>query len=160
MPRDREGDFEPRLIGKHERHFTGFDDKIIALYARGMTVRDIQAFLAEMYATEVTPDFISAVTDAVLTAITVSQSRPLEPMYPVIPDGEAIAGHALFLVVVERVVALLLREPDPGAFDGVAVGDAVERDPVRHADFIVRTPPPRRRCADRSRPPARPPPNA
>ena len=84
VPRDREGEFEPRLIGKHERHFTGFDDKIIALYARGMTVREIQAFLAEMYATEVTPEFISTVTDAVLSEITTWQSRPLEPMYPVI----------------------------------------------------------------------------
>jgi len=84
VPRDREGDFEPRLIGKHERRFTGFDDKIIALYARGMTVREIQGFLAEMYATEVAPDFISTVTDAVLSEITAWQSRPLEPMYPVI----------------------------------------------------------------------------
>ena len=50
VPRDRAGTFEPRLIGKHERRFTGFDDKVIALYARGLTVREIQAFLAEMYA--------------------------------------------------------------------------------------------------------------
>jgi transposase-like protein len=84
VPRDREGEFEPKLIGKHERHFTGFDDKIIAMYARGMTVREIQAFLAQMYATEVTPEFISTVTDAVLSEITTWQSRPLEPMYPVI----------------------------------------------------------------------------
>jgi putative transposase len=84
VPRDREGVFEPRLIGKHERHFTGFDDKIIAMYARGMTVREIQGFLAEMYGTAVTPDFISTVTDAVLAEITIWQSRPLEPMYPVI----------------------------------------------------------------------------
>ncbi len=84
VPRDREGEFEPKLIGKHERRFTGFDDKIIAMYARGMTVREIQGFLAEMYATDVAPDFISAVTDAVLTEITAWQSRPLEPMYPVI----------------------------------------------------------------------------
>jgi putative transposase len=84
VPRDREGEFEPKLIGKHERRFTGFDDKIIAMYARGMTVREIQGFLAEMYATEVTPEFISTVTDAVLAEITAWQSRPLEPMYPVI----------------------------------------------------------------------------
>ena len=84
VPRDREGAFEPRLIGKHDRHFTGFDDKIIAMYARGMTVREIQGFLAQMYGTEVTPDFISTVTDAVLTEITGWQSRPLEPMYPVV----------------------------------------------------------------------------
>ncbi|MBK7472362.1 MAG: IS256 family transposase [Betaproteobacteria bacterium] len=84
VPRDREGAFEPKLIGKHERHFTGFDDKIIAMYARGMSVREIQGFLAEMYGTEVTPDFISTVTDAVLAEITSWQARPLEPMYPVI----------------------------------------------------------------------------
>ena len=55
VPRDREGTFEPRLIAKHERRFAGFDDTVLALYARGMTVRDIQAFLAEMYAVEVSP---------------------------------------------------------------------------------------------------------
>jgi putative transposase len=84
VPRDREGGFEPKLIGKHERRFTGFDDKIIAMYARGMTVREIQGFLAEMYATDVTPEFISSVTDAVLAEVTAWQSRPLEPLYPVI----------------------------------------------------------------------------
>ena len=84
IPRDREGEFEPKLVGKHERHFTGFDDKIIAMYARGMTVREIQGFLAEMYGTEVTPDFISKVTDEVLAEITAWQARPLETLYPVI----------------------------------------------------------------------------
>jgi putative transposase len=84
IPRDRDGTFEPQLIGKHERRFTGFDDKILALYARGMTVREIQAFLAEMYAVDVSPDFISTVTDAVHTEVTAWQSRPLEPMYPVV----------------------------------------------------------------------------
>jgi len=84
IPRDRDGTFEPQLIGKHERRFTGFDDKILALYARGMTVREIQAFLLEMYAVEVSPDFISTVTDAVHTEVTAWQSRPLEPMYPVV----------------------------------------------------------------------------
>jgi putative transposase len=84
VPRDREGTFEPRLIGKHERRFTGFDDKILALYARGMTVREIQAFLAEMYAVEVSPELISTVTDAVVAEVTAWQSRPLEPMYPVV----------------------------------------------------------------------------
>jgi transposase-like protein len=84
VPRDREGTFEPQFIAKHERRFTGFDDKILALYARGMTVREIQGFLAEMYAVEVSPDLISTVTDAVVTEITAWQSRPLEPMYPVV----------------------------------------------------------------------------
>jgi len=84
VPRDRQGRFEPLLIPKHERRFTGFDDKIVAMYARGMTVRDIQGFLAEQYGTEVSPDFISSVTDAVMTEVTAWQSRPLEPLYPVV----------------------------------------------------------------------------
>jgi transposase-like protein len=108
VPRDREGTFEPRLIAKHERRFTGFDDKILALYARGMTVRDIQAFLAEMYAVEVSPDLISTVTDAVVAEITTWQSRPLEPMYPVvffdalrvkIRDEGVIRSKAIYLAL-------------------------------------------------------------
>ena len=83
-PRDREGSFEPQLIGKHERHFTGFDDRIIAMYARGMTVREIQGYLAEIYAVEVSPDLISRVTDAVMGEAMAWQSRALEPMYPVV----------------------------------------------------------------------------
>jgi transposase-like protein len=84
VPRDREGTFEPLLIPKHERRFTGFDDKIVAMYARGMTVREIQGFLGEQYGTEVSPEFISSVTDAVMSEVTAWQSRPLEPMYPVV----------------------------------------------------------------------------
>jgi len=84
IPRDRQGKFEPKLTGKHERRFTGFDDKIIAMYARGMTVREIQGFMTEMYGTEVTPEFISKVTDEVLGEIGVWQSRPLDGVYPVI----------------------------------------------------------------------------
>jgi putative transposase len=84
VPRDREGTFEPRLIGKHERRFTGFDDKVLALYARGMTVREIQGFLADMYGVEVSPDLISTVTDGIVAEVTAWQTRPLEPMYPVV----------------------------------------------------------------------------
>lgn len=84
VPRDRAGTFEPQLIGKHERRFTGFDDKVIALYARGLTVREIQAFLGEMYGVDVSPDLISTVTDAVVAEVTAWQRRPLEPMYPVV----------------------------------------------------------------------------
>lgn len=84
VPRDREGSFEPMLIPKHDRRFTGFDDKIVAMYARGMTVREIQGFLAEQYGTEVAPDFISSVTDAVMAEVGAWQARPLEPMYPVV----------------------------------------------------------------------------
>ncbi len=84
VPRDRAGTFEPRLIPKHERRFAGFDDKILTLYARGLTVREIQAFLADMYAVEVSPDLISTVTDSVTAEVAAWQTRPLEPMYPVV----------------------------------------------------------------------------
>jgi transposase-like protein len=84
VPRDRQGSFEPLFIPKHERRFTGFDDKIIALYARGMTTREIRGFLAEQYGTEVSPEFISSVTDAVMAELTAWRSRPLETMYPVV----------------------------------------------------------------------------
>ena len=84
VPRDRSGSFEPLLIPKHARRFTGFDDKIVAMYARGMTVREIQGFLAEQYGTEVSPDLISSVTDAVMSEVTAWQARALEPMYPVV----------------------------------------------------------------------------
>ena len=84
VPRDRDGSFEPLLIGKHERRFTGFDDKIIAMYARGMTVREVQGFLSDQYGVDVSPEFISSVTDAVMAEAGAWQSRPLEPMYPVV----------------------------------------------------------------------------
>lgn len=84
IPRDRDGSFSPILIPKHERRYTGFDDKIIAMYARGMTVREIRAFLSEQYGTDVSPDFISSVTSEVMEEISAWQQRPLEPMYPVI----------------------------------------------------------------------------
>ncbi len=84
VPRDRDGSFEPLLIPKHERRFTGFDDKIIAMYALGMTVREVQGFLADQYAVDVSPEFISSVTDAVMAEVGVWQARPLEPMYPVV----------------------------------------------------------------------------
>src|SRR5579862_4168161 len=84
VPRDRDGSFSPLLIPKHERRFTGFDDKIVAMYARGMTVREIQGFLREQYGTEVSPEFISSVTDAVMAEVTAWQARPLEGLYPVV----------------------------------------------------------------------------
>jgi putative transposase len=84
VPRDRDGSFEPILIPKHERRFTGFDESIIALYARGMTMREIQGFLRETYATDVSAEFISSVTEAVMAEVTAWQARPLEPMYPVV----------------------------------------------------------------------------
>ena len=84
VPRDRAGTFEPLLIPKHERRFTGFDDKVVAMYARGMTVREIQGFLQESYGMQASPEFISSVTDAVMAEVGAWQARPLEPMYPVV----------------------------------------------------------------------------
>src|ERR1700738_2489305 len=84
VPRDRAGSFEPLLIAKGQTRFDGFDEKILSLYARGMTVREIQGHLAELYGTEVSPDLISRVTDAVLDEVREWQSRPLDPVYPVI----------------------------------------------------------------------------
>jgi len=84
VPRDRNGSFEPVLVKKHQTHFDGFDDKILSMYARGMSVRDIQQHLKELYGTEVSPDLISRVTDAVLDEVKAWQSRPLDPVWPVI----------------------------------------------------------------------------
>ena len=84
VPRDRAGSFSPQIVGKHERHFSGFDDKILSMYARGMSVRDIQSHLEEIYGVEVGPDLISKVTDAVLEEQRAWQSRALEPVYLVV----------------------------------------------------------------------------
>jgi putative transposase len=84
IPRDRAGTFAPVLVPKHARRLPGFDDKVLALYARGLPTREIQHYLQEIYAIEVSPDLISAVTDAVVAEITAWQTRPLEPMYPVV----------------------------------------------------------------------------
>ena len=83
-PRDREGSFEPVLLPKHARRFMAFDDSIIALYARGLTVREIQGYLVEAYGTEVGHDLISTVTEGVRAEVTAWQSHPLEPVYPVV----------------------------------------------------------------------------
>ena len=84
VPRDREGSFEPQIVPKHQRHFDGFDDKILSMYARGMSVRDIRAHLEEIYNVEVSPDLISRVTDAVLEEMQAWQNRALEPVYLVV----------------------------------------------------------------------------
>ena len=84
VPRDRFGSFEPQLIPKHQTRWSGFDDKIISLYARGMTVREIQAHVQEMYGTEVSPSLISSVTDVVSEEVKAWQARPLDPIYPIV----------------------------------------------------------------------------
>ena len=84
IPRDRHGRFDPVLIGKYRRRFAGFDDKIIALYARGLTTREIAAHVGELYGVEISPDLVSAVTDAVLEEAAAWQSRGLEATYAIV----------------------------------------------------------------------------
>ncbi|MBV8071167.1 MAG: IS256 family transposase [Acidobacteriaceae bacterium] len=84
VPRDRNGTYVPQIVPKHERRFAGFDDKILSMYARGMTTRDIQSHLEEMYGVEISPALISQVTDAVMEEVRQWQSRPLEPIYAIV----------------------------------------------------------------------------
>src|SRR5207247_6484668 len=107
-PRDRKGTFEPKIVGKRQTRWVGFDEKVIALYARGLTVREIQGHLAEIYGTEVSPDVISKITDAVLEDVKAWQNRPLEALYAVvyldalvvkIRDGQAVRNHACYLAI-------------------------------------------------------------
>jgi putative transposase len=84
VPRDRRGSFDPQLIAKYQRRFPGFDEKVVSMYARGMSTREIVGHLRDLYGVEVSPDLISAVTDAVLDEIAAWQSRPLEPVYPLV----------------------------------------------------------------------------
>jgi putative transposase len=84
MPRDRQGSLEPQLVKKGQTRLEGFDEKILALYARGMTTRDIQAQLQELYGVEVSPTLISNVTEAVMDEVRQWQTRPLEQVYPIV----------------------------------------------------------------------------
>ena len=108
IPRDREGSFEPLIISKHQTRWAGFDDKILSLYARGMTVREIQQHLTEMYGTEVSPTLISTVTDGVMDEVKQWQSRPLDAVYPVIyldcihakvRDAGSVRTKAIYLAI-------------------------------------------------------------
>jgi putative transposase len=108
IPRDRQGTFDPKIIAKHQTRWTGFDDKIISLYARGMTVREIQSHLEEMYGAEVSPTLISNVTDAVSEDVKAWQARPLDVLYPIlyldcihvkVRDAGAVRNKAVFLAI-------------------------------------------------------------
>ena len=79
-PRDRDGTFEPQLIGKHQRRISGFDEKILALYAKGMTTRDIQDIVQELYGVEVSPTLVSDITSDIDVEVTAWRSRPLDPV--------------------------------------------------------------------------------
>jgi putative transposase len=84
VPRDRQASFDPQLIAKYQRRFPGFDDKIVSMYARGMSTREIDGHLRELYGIDVSPDLVSAVTDAVLDEVAPWQARPLEAAYPLV----------------------------------------------------------------------------
>ena len=108
IPRDRQGEFEPKLVARHQTRWSGFDDKIISLYARGLSVREIQGHLEEMYGTEVSPALISAVTDAVSEEVKLWQGRPLDALYPIIyldcihvkvRDSGAVRTKAVYLAI-------------------------------------------------------------
>src|SRR6202522_2482429 len=113
VPRDRAGSFEPQLIAKGQTRFDGFDDKILSLYARGMTVREIQGHLAELYGAEVSPDLISRVTDAVVDEVREWQNRPLDPVYPVVFfDAMRVKIRDEGLVKNKAVYVALALNPD------------------------------------------------
>ncbi len=108
MPRDRNSQFDPQIVRKGQRRFTGFDDKILSMYARGMTTRDIQAHLEEIYGVEVSPDLISTVTDGIISEVKQWQDRPFEGVYPIvffdslvmkIRDEGRIVNKAVYLAV-------------------------------------------------------------
>jgi transposase-like protein len=111
IPRDREARFDPVLIGEYQRRLPGFDDKVLALYSRGMSTREIQGHLEELYGTEVSPQLISVVTDGVTAEVTEWQNRPLEPMYPVVffdalrvkvRDESSVKNKAVYLALGVR----------------------------------------------------------
>ena len=107
-PRDRNGSFEPQIVSKHQTRFTGFDDKIISMYSRGMTTREIEAHLKEMYGVDVSPALISSVTEAVLEEVKAWQNRPLEEIYAIlyldalrvkIRDGGHVQNKAIYVAI-------------------------------------------------------------
>jgi putative transposase len=108
VPRDRDGTFEPHLVKKGQRRLEGFDDKVISLYARGMTTRDIQQHLRELYGTDVSPDLISRATDAIADELREWRERPLEDVYPIIyldalfvhvRDGGMVSKRAFYVAL-------------------------------------------------------------
>jgi putative transposase len=108
VPRDRNSSFEPQIVQKGQTRFDGFDEKILSLYARGMTTREIQGHLQEIYQVEVSPSLISSVTDAVIDEVKVWQNRPLDELYPIlyldalqvkIRDGGQVRNKAIYLAI-------------------------------------------------------------
>ena len=108
VPRDRNGTFEPQLIRKNQMRFDGFDEKIISLYARGMTTREIQEHLQEIHGIEISPALVSSTTEAVLAEVRTWQSRPLDAVYPIlyldalmvkVKENGRVINKAVYLVI-------------------------------------------------------------
>src|SRR6201998_3815297 len=130
-PRDRNGNFEPKNISKGQTRFTGFDDKIISMYARGMSTREIQGHLEEIYGIEVSPTLISNVTEAIVEEVKAWQSRPLEELYPIVHldammvkmrDNGHVQNQAIYVVLgvdrggQEDVLGTWVAEQEGGKF--------------------------------------------
>jgi len=112
VPRDREGEFSPQLLPKGIRRFNGFDDKVISLYARGMTMSEIQGHLEEIYQTEISKDLISTITDGVIDEVTRWQNRPLDSVYPILyldcihvksRDNNIVINKAVYLAIAVNI---------------------------------------------------------
>lgn len=107
IPRDRNGEFEPQLVKTHQRRFTGFDDLVLSLYGKGMTVRDIQAHLEETYGSEVSKDLISTITDGILDEVKEWRNRPLEAIYPIVYIDGFVAKCRVDRQVSNRTVYVI-----------------------------------------------------
>ncbi|MBA2733021.1 MAG: IS256 family transposase [Acidobacteria bacterium] len=131
VPRDRDASFDPKIVPKGQTRFDGFDDKILSLYARGMTTREIQSHLEEIYQVEVSPALISSVTDAVIEEVKVWQNRPLDPLYPIlyldalqvkVRDGAHIRNKAIYLAIgvnlsgIKEVLGLWVAQTEGAKF--------------------------------------------
>lgn len=131
VPRDRNATFDPKIVPKGQTRFDGFDDKILSLYARGMTTREIQAHLEEMYQVEVSPALISSVTDAVVEEVRLWQNRPLDALYPIlyldalqvkVRDGAHIRNKAIYLAIgvnlsgIKEVLGLWVAQTEGAKF--------------------------------------------
>jgi putative transposase len=131
VPRDRNSTFDPKIVPKGQTRFSGFDDKILSLYARGMTTREIQSHLEEIYQVEVSPSLISAVTDSVIEEVKTWQNRPLDALYPIlyldalqvkVRDGAHIRNKAIYLAIgvnlsgIKEVLGLWVAQTEGAKF--------------------------------------------
>jgi putative transposase len=150
VPRDRAGTFEPQLVPKHVRRLEGFDEKVLSMYARGMPMREIQEHLRDFYGTDISPELISRVTDAVLEHAREWQQRPLEAVYPIVyldalfvavRDGGAVTKKAVYVAMGvslrgERDVLGLWIEPTEGARTWLSVLTELRNRGVQDVFFI------------------------